>query len=253
MSSSELPGWAAGYLEKSHIFQNTDQNIDQNTDKSTNQNAPQSTHTEQTAATEVVATAQPRALQTAPVQQQPRNNAPAQRRGGPALLINDPHARIEGRFETTEEIEIGCDLTGEIIAGRLHITQTGNVSGVVHTVDAVIAGRFEGDIVATGSLEVLSGGFLGGNVQTDGLSIARGAAFRGQVQQLNQQQSFEQIQPESKAEPEPASEEPEPAFGERRATGPLIAVELPSEEPAQFESLLTPVDLPIDIPREGAA
>lgn len=217
MSSSELPGWAAGYLDKSNILQTKEQTANR----------------EQIPAAEAIAT--------------------PQRLDRPALLINDAHARIEGRFETTEEIEIGCDLTGEIVARRLHITQSGKVSGVVHTVDAVIAGRFEGDIIATGSLDVVSGGFLGGNVQTDGLTIARGAVFRGQVQQLQQPQPFQQSQHEPQAEAEPAFAQHEPAHEERRAVGPLIAVELPAEQPALSQPVPTPVRPSGDVPREGAA
>ena len=121
----------------------------------------------------------------------------------PTFAIRDPKARIEGTFETSDSIEIGCEMSGDIKCGQLVISETGNVRATVRAVDAVIEGRFEGDIVATGSIEVTATAVVSGSVQTNSFVVQRGARFTGSVQQLQEQ----------------------------RAQAPLIAIELPVQEP----------------------
>lgn len=106
------------------------------------------------------------------------------RRGTPAIVISDTGAHIEGRFETTESIEIGCEFAGEITAGQLIVHEGGRVNATARVVDAVIAGQFDGDLIVTGSLEIAATGSVAGIVQTDSLTVKKGARFLGQVKPL---------------------------------------------------------------------
>ena len=194
--SSELPSWAAGYQD-SKIFEGA------------HKAEPQPAR----------ATRQPSAAARAP-------HAGPQAGG---FTINDPNARIEGRFETTETIEIGCEVTGEITAGRLVIAESGNVSAAVRAGDVVIEGAFEGDIVASGTVELHSTGRLRGKVTTDSLIIARGALFSGSIERL-EEAGVPALQPSQV--PELVSEQAEDDFdgtADRRADGQLIAIELSPE------------------------
>lgn len=102
-----------------------------------------------------------------------------------SFVIHDANARVEGRFETKETIEVSCEVKGEIIAGTLIVAESGNIVGNVQVADAVIGGRFEGDLVATSSLEVGPTGMVVGTIYTDGLTIKRGARFLGHVKPLS--------------------------------------------------------------------
>jgi glutamate-5-semialdehyde dehydrogenase len=51
----------------------------------------------------------------------------------------------------------------------------------VKTVDAIIHGSYEGDMVASGTVEVTVTGKVTGNIETDSLVIAKGGFFNGNV------------------------------------------------------------------------
>ena len=51
----------------------------------------------------------------------------------------------------------------------------------VHTSDAIIMGQYEGNMVATGNVEITASGHATGNIETDSLEISKGAFFNGNV------------------------------------------------------------------------
>jgi cytoskeletal protein CcmA (bactofilin family) len=67
------------------------------------------------------------------------------------------------------------------VGGKLVIGQSGTVHADVRTVDAVIMGQYEGNLVATGDVEITATGRVTGNVETDSLVIAKGGFFNGNV------------------------------------------------------------------------
>ncbi len=101
---------------------------------------------------------------------------------GPLLTVMGASARLEGKFNITESIQIECEVAGEInVDGKLVIGDRGVVKADVHTTDAIIMGQFEGNMVATGNVEVASSGRVSGNIETDSLIISKGGFFNGQV------------------------------------------------------------------------
>jgi cytoskeletal protein CcmA (bactofilin family) len=106
-------------------------------------------------------------------------------KGGSAaslLTIVGESARIEGKFEIADSIEIECEIGGQLSVGRkLVISEKGVVKANVHTVDAVIHGTYEGTMVATGEVEITSTGRVSGRIETDALVIAKGGTFTGDV------------------------------------------------------------------------
>ena len=98
------------------------------------------------------------------------------------LSVLGPSAKLEGTFEISDSIHIECEIGGEMtVGGKLVIGQNGTVHADVHTVDAVIMGQYEGNLVATGDVEITATGRVTGNIETDSLVIAKGGFFNGNV------------------------------------------------------------------------
>jgi len=101
---------------------------------------------------------------------------------GPLLTVMGESARLEGKFNITESIQIECEVAGEInVDGKLVIGERGVVKADVHTTDAIIMGQYEGNMIATGNVEIASSGRVSGNIETDSLVISKGGFFNGQV------------------------------------------------------------------------
>jgi cytoskeletal protein CcmA (bactofilin family) len=104
------------------------------------------------------------------------------------LAIVGQQSRVEGKFEVADSIEIECEIGGELtVGGRLVIGEHGVVSADVHTVDAVIKGRYDGNMVATGNVEITATGRVSGNIETDSLVISQGGFFNGTVAKIREQ------------------------------------------------------------------
>ena len=102
--------------------------------------------------------------------------------GGPLATVMGETARLEGKFTIAESIQIECEIAGEInVDGKLVIGEKGVVRADVHTADALIMGRYEGNMVATGNVEITSTGKVAGNIETDSLVISKGGIFNGNV------------------------------------------------------------------------
>src|SRR5690606_21151888 len=101
------------------------------------------------------------------------------------LTIRGDHAKIEGKFQIADSIEIQCEVGGELdVGGKLVIGDRGVVKADVRTVDAVIMGAYEGNMIATGDVEIASTGRVMGNIKTDSLVINKGGFFNGNVSKI---------------------------------------------------------------------
>ncbi len=84
------------------------------------------------------------------------------------LTIAGNSAKIEGKFDITDSIQIECEIGGELkVGGKLVIDHKGAVRADVQTVDAIIHGEYEGNMVATGSVEITPTGRADGNIETN--------------------------------------------------------------------------------------
>jgi cytoskeletal protein CcmA (bactofilin family) len=105
---------------------------------------------------------------------------------GTLLTVTGDRAKIEGKFEIADSLQIECEIGGELeVGGRLIIGQRGVVRADVKTVDALIMGTYEGNLVATGNVEIASTGRATGNLQTNSLVIEKGGFFNGNVQKID--------------------------------------------------------------------
>src|SRR5207249_10664130 len=104
----------------------------------------------------------------------PQKAAPQAPDGGkpatpvPLLTVVGDHARMEGKFEIADSIQIECEVGGELNVGvKLVIGGKGAGNANGKTVDGVIMGRTEGNMVATGDVVVTGKGRVDGKTQTE--------------------------------------------------------------------------------------
>ena len=123
--------------------------------------------------------------------QKPENGQP------PTLLtIVGNQAKMEGKFDIADSIQIECEVGGELnVGGKLVIGQKGVVSADVRTVDAIIMGQYEGNMVATGNVEIAATGRASGNIETDSLVISKGGFFNGNVIKIKDRESQKEPRP----------------------------------------------------------
>src|SRR5712691_12349308 len=83
------------------------------------------------------------------------------------LTVVGDHARMEGKFEIADSLQIECEVGGELnVGGKLVIGAKGVVNADVRTVDAIILGQYEGNMVASGNVEITATGRVKGNIET---------------------------------------------------------------------------------------
>jgi cytoskeletal protein CcmA (bactofilin family) len=109
--------------------------------------------------------------------------------GAPVTLLTivGDTAKIEGKFEITDSIQIECEVGGELrVGGKLVIGEKGSVNANVETVDAIIMGHYDGNMTATGNVEIAATGRVSGNIKTDSLVISKGGFFNGNISKINE-------------------------------------------------------------------
>src|SRR5215468_10823762 len=85
----------------------------------------------------------------------------------PLLTIMGDSAKMEGKFQIADSIQIECEVGGELrVGGKLVIGEKGVVNANVETVDAVILGHYDGNMTATGNVEIAATGRVSGNIKT---------------------------------------------------------------------------------------
>lgn len=122
------------------------------------------------------------------------------------LTIVGQRARMEGKFDIADSIQVECEVGGELnVGGNLVIGANGVVNANVHTVDAVIMGRYEGNMVASGNVEITESGQVTGNIQTDSLIISKGGFFNGNVTKTHEEPTRQVVAIEERHQREPRS------------------------------------------------
>ncbi len=106
------------------------------------------------------------------------------------LTVVGSDAKLEGKFDITDSIQVECEIGGQLkVGGRVVIGEKGAVHADVHTVDAIVHGEYEGNMVATGSVEVTPTGRVLGNIQTNSLVISKGGFFNGNMTKLKESEA----------------------------------------------------------------
>ena len=101
---------------------------------------------------------------------------------------------IEGSLYSPGTTRVDGKVTGEIIAEKaIIIGKEGKVEAKVKTKDAMIAGSFVGNMIASGEVEISSTGkFTGNLIQKDALlTVEKGGLFKGESMISEDQKVFE--------------------------------------------------------------
>jgi len=90
--------------------------------------------------------------------------------------------RIEGKIKVSNSVRIDGDVLGEIhSAGLVIVGKDAKVDGNIFSAEATIAGKVEGGIEASGTVELESKCFFKGDLKAKNLVVHEGAIFLGQV------------------------------------------------------------------------
>lgn len=104
------------------------------------------------------------------------------------LTIIGDSAVLDGKFKISQSIEIDCELKGKLtVDGKLTIQGNGFVSADVKTIEAEIIGKYEGNMEASGNVEIKETGIAVGNIKTDSLIINKGGIFSGNVTRMSEE------------------------------------------------------------------
>jgi cytoskeletal protein CcmA (bactofilin family) len=92
---------------------------------------------------------------------------------------------LKGTLRFTESVEISGTLEGKIIAeGFLYIKEGAKITADIRARDIIVGGMVNGNIEATGRLEILATGKIYGNVRTAKFRVADGVVFEGKCEML---------------------------------------------------------------------
>jgi len=102
------------------------------------------------------------------------------------LTITGDSAVVEGKFKISKSIEIDCEVKGQLdVEGQVIIQRNGFVNADVKIIDAEVIGRYEGNMEASGNVEIKETGIVSGNIKTDSLIINKGGIFSGNVTRIS--------------------------------------------------------------------
>jgi len=118
--------------------------------------------------------------------------------------------KITGELSGSEDLIMDGELHGTIRlpGNRLTIGPAARVRGDIAAKDVVVFGRVDGDIRATGRVELRATALIQGNVYAGSLSIEENAAFRGQVDPTRAQEPIPERSTTVSSAPPPAASAP---------------------------------------------
>jgi cytoskeletal protein CcmA (bactofilin family) len=93
---------------------------------------------------------------------------------------------IHGKLETRANYRVVGQVLGDIVElendnGILWIDQSASVRGNITCTNIVIAGRVEGNVVASGTVEVCSGATMSGDIESERLHVDPNAKINGRL------------------------------------------------------------------------
>ena len=98
---------------------------------------------------------------------------------GPPTLIN-AGCKISGLITGNGDFVVNGEVDGECdLAGTVTLAKDGLWSGTIKAGNVIVAGHVEGDIVATGKVEITDTARITGTVAGEAIAVAEGAVVEG--------------------------------------------------------------------------
>lgn len=114
------------------------------------------------------------------------------RSSGPVTLINEG-CKISGLITGTGDYQINGTIDGDCdLDGTVTIHESGHWAGTVKARHVVVAGHVDGDIRASGHVEIVGTARITGTVTGDAIAVAEGAVVEGVMRTMaaEEPQSF---------------------------------------------------------------
>lgn len=87
---------------------------------------------------------------------------------------------FDGKLISTGIVRVDGILSGELeVDGNIIVGENGYIKGNIKSDKVVIAGKVEGNVYSSGSLELTSSGKLYGDIEVRNVTIEDGAVFEG--------------------------------------------------------------------------
>jgi len=106
--------------------------------------------------------------------------------GGPGTLISEG-CKIEGLLSGSGNFMINGEIDGECdIDGSVTIARGGYYKGLLKAISVIVAGTVDGDIVASGQIEITNTAKITGTVSGKAIAVAEGAVVEGVMKTTGQ-------------------------------------------------------------------
>ncbi len=158
--------------------------------------------------------------------------SPEGRSGSDRILTIGPGITMSGEIEACDELIVQGTVEAALKGARnLDIYETGTFYGTVEIEEAVVAGRFEGDLTVNGRLTIRQTGAITGAISYRELEVEAGAVLDGKVTPLKAMSETarqperapasvvkaKDVRTQQEAQPEPANTENEGLFSAKTA------------------------------------
>ena len=115
--------------------------------------------------------------------------------------IISPNSKFEGTLNSTGILRIDGEFRGDInIKGNVIIGEDGIVIANINADKVTIAGKVEGNICCSGSLELVQSGKLTGDIDAKSIRVDEGAIFDGKCKMLKSQSDTKMLPPKKNIE-----------------------------------------------------
>lgn len=105
-----------------------------------------------------------------------------------------------GDYLINGEIDGDCELTGTVTLAR-----NGYWKGTIRAANVIVAGHVEGDIIASGKVEIVSTARISGTVSGEAIAVAEGAVVEGVMKTTGPAKPMEFIEKRQDGPADPGS------------------------------------------------
>jgi cytoskeletal protein CcmA (bactofilin family) len=116
------------------------------------------------------------------------------RSSGTATLISEG-CRVTGVLTGSCDFQVNGEVEGDCeIDSTLMLAKSGLWKGTIRAANVIVSGHVEGDIFATGSVEITDTARITGTVSAEAIAVAEGAVVDGVMKTSSQSQPTEFIE-----------------------------------------------------------
>ena len=113
------------------------------------------------------------------------------RSAGPATLISEG-CKISGLITGNSDFQISGEIDGDCdLEGTVTLAKDGIWTGTIKAGNVIVAGQVQGDIIASGMVEITETARISGTVSGDAIAVAEGAVVEGVMQTTGRSQPQE--------------------------------------------------------------